>query len=193
MMPVRRPQAVRIREKTHKTAVVLIPPRELWGPIQAIRELHDRQFRRWMPHITLVYPFHPVAEFARDVPQLRQVCRALSPFPVELAEIRWFHHREQGFTLWLAPQPRKALVDLQRALVRAVPDCDELTRFAQGFEPHLSLGQVHAKGRLEKVVQRLQDGWQPIAFTAERISLIARGDPPKDRFRVIEEIPIGIA
>lgn len=191
MIPVRKPQPVRKREKTHQTAVVLIPPREVWRPVQAIRERYDRQFPRWMPHITLVYPFHPVREFARDLPHLRQACEAARPFRVELTELRWFHHREQGFTLWLAPQPRQALVDLQRWLVRAVPDCDDLNHFAQGFEPHLSVGQVHTKSRMEKVIQRLQEEWQPIGFAVERICLIARGDPPKDQFQVVEEIALG--
>ena len=43
--------------KTHTTAVVLIPPEEVWEPIQALRRAHDRNFDRWMPHITLLYPF----------------------------------------------------------------------------------------------------------------------------------------
>ena len=50
-------------QKTHTTAAVLIPPEDVWGPIQAIRREHDRQFRRWMPHITLLYPFRPREQF----------------------------------------------------------------------------------------------------------------------------------
>lgn len=178
-------------EKTHKTAIVLIPPKAAWPPIQAIRERYDRQFRRWMPHITLVYPFHPVARFARDLEPLQRTCRSLKPFQVELAEFRWFRHREQGHSLWLAPTPRHSLVLLQRTLVQAVPDCDDVGRFAQGFEPHLSVGQVQSRGRLDRVLEQLQQGWQPLEFLADRISLIARGDPPKDSFRVVEEIALG--
>lgn len=50
--------------KTHKTAVVLIPPEECWPPIQAIRQEHDRHVRRWMPHMTMIYPFRPKEQFA---------------------------------------------------------------------------------------------------------------------------------
>ena len=45
--------------KTHHTAVVAMPPPEVWEPIQAIRRQHDRNVHRWMPHITLLYPFMP--------------------------------------------------------------------------------------------------------------------------------------
>ena len=43
----------------HKTATVIIPPECVWGPIQAIRQKHDSEVGRWMPHVTLTYPFLP--------------------------------------------------------------------------------------------------------------------------------------
>jgi hypothetical protein len=39
---------------THTTAVVIIQTIELWEPIQAIWKIHDRHFRQWMPHITML-------------------------------------------------------------------------------------------------------------------------------------------
>ena len=48
---------------THTTALVTIPPAKSWPSIQAIREEHDRKIRRWMPHITLIYPFLPRQRF----------------------------------------------------------------------------------------------------------------------------------
>ena len=43
--------------RTYSTAVVLVPPQDVWPEIQAIRQQYDRHFDRWMPHITLLYPF----------------------------------------------------------------------------------------------------------------------------------------
>ena len=43
--------------KFYNSAVVIIPPQEKWESIQEIRETYDRGFNRWMPHITLIYPF----------------------------------------------------------------------------------------------------------------------------------------
>ena len=50
-------------KKVYTSACVIIPPKELWGPIQKIRQQYDRQIHRWMPHITLLYPFRPIVEF----------------------------------------------------------------------------------------------------------------------------------
>jgi hypothetical protein len=46
---------------THTTAVVVIPPAEVWLPIQALRQQHDRQHRRWMLHITMYCARKPLA------------------------------------------------------------------------------------------------------------------------------------
>lgn len=40
-------------KKYHTSAVVIMPPPDTWGPIQAIREKYDRAYRRWPPHINL--------------------------------------------------------------------------------------------------------------------------------------------
>jgi hypothetical protein len=63
MIPPRHP-------KTPNTAVVLIPPQELWEPIQAIRRVHDLHVERWMPHVTLLFPFAPAERFAQAEPDL---------------------------------------------------------------------------------------------------------------------------
>ena len=48
---------------TYKTGLVTIPQPAAWPPIQALRAAHDRKLRRWMPHITLIYPFLTAGEF----------------------------------------------------------------------------------------------------------------------------------
>ena len=99
--------------KTHKTAVVIIPPDELWPPIQAIRREHDRQIRRWMPHITMIYPFRPQEAFEMVADQFSEVCRYINPFEVQLEEFRSFHHKRENYTLWLAPNPQEEIVYIQ--------------------------------------------------------------------------------
>ena len=104
--------------KTHKTAVVLIPPEELWEPIQEIRRLYDKHIARWMPHVTLLYPFRRREEFDALTGPLAEACRQVEPFDVELAEFRRLSHPRRASTLWLAPEPAETLGRLQESLWR---------------------------------------------------------------------------
>lgn len=178
-----------VATKTHTSAVVLMPPPDVWEPIQAIRRRHDRQYRRWMPHVTLLYPFRPREQFGDAAAALAQACRAVEPFQVELAEIRTFE-RPGDCVLWLAPEPAEALRRLHEALWRAVPDCDDLRAFPDGFTPHLSVGQARPE-RLGELLAGLQRGWRPLRFQATDIGLIYRRQPPDDVFRVDRTILLG--
>jgi 2'-5' RNA ligase len=180
-------------ERTHKTAIVWIPPAEAWEPIQAIRREHDRHARRWMPHVTLVYPFRPREELDALAGPLAAACRQVEPFELELAEFRWFAHGGRSFTLWLAPEPAAAMQRLQAAVESAVPDCDDQSSFANGFTPHLSVGQVRDEIRLHGLLADLRAAWQPLRCRVEDVRLIWRDDPPDDVFRVDRAFRLGAA
>jgi 2'-5' RNA ligase len=175
--------------KTVRTAVVLVPPCEVWPPIQAIRAEHDRNIHRWMPHITLLYPFRPRAEWDAVLRPLSEACAGVEPFTVTLGTFGCFRHGKKA-TLWLAPGPKAQLVTLQTALWRAVPECTDTRKYSGGFTPHLSVGQVPA-GRADALLAALQKGWEPVTFSAAEVQLIWREDPPDDIFRVGERLALG--
>ncbi len=176
--------------KTYKTAVVAIPPDYLWGPIQGLRKRYDRHYRRWMPHITLLYPFRPVSTFEQILPLLAQACRSFKPFEVQLACFDLFTHSRRSATLYLIPEPPTALKALHKALLEIVPDCDDVTRFAGGFTPHLSVGQVRSQ-KAYKLCAGWQATWQPLEFTLTDVYLIWRKDPPDDVFRIGSVLSLG--
>jgi 2'-5' RNA ligase len=180
-----------MRSKTYWTAVVVLPPDEVWGPIQAIRHQHDRHVRRWMPHVNLLYPFYRPDHFAEVVPRLAAACATITPFVLTLAEFRFFRHASGTATLWLAPEPREAVVRLQAALQAACPDCDDQSRFRAGFTPHLSVGQAGSADEAQRLLAGLQATWQPIRFELSSIALIQRG--PENPFAVDHWIPFGQA
>jgi 2'-5' RNA ligase len=182
-----------MQRKTFTTAVVLIPPIEVQPAIQAFRQVHDRHFKRWMPHITLLYPFRPRPEFDQLAARFAVACEVIEPFRVELAELRFFRHRRDSFTLWLAPEPREALVRLQAILGSVVPDCNDVAKHRDGFTPHLSVGQVWGERQRLALQQELQQAWQPLTFTAHEISMIWRGEPPDDVFRIGQTVRLGAA
>ncbi len=174
---------------SHRTAVVAVPPDELWPPIQAIRRRHDRKVDRWMPHVTLLYPFRPAGELADAARLLAPVCAALEPFEVTLSRIRWFRHRNDRHTLWLEPEPPDAFRRLHAALLAAVPECEDTARHPGGFTPHLSLGQAGGRRRALELVRALQERWSPLRWRVREVALIAReGDAP---FRIVHRLALG--
>jgi 2'-5' RNA ligase len=176
--------------KSYKTAVVAIPPDHLWGRVQRLRKQHDRHYRRWMPHITLLYPFRPVSAFGQVTPLLTRVCRSLEPFEIKLTRFDRLIHTRRKTTLYLMPEPAGALKVLQKALLEIVPDCDDVTRFASGFTPHLSVGQIRSR-EAHKLCAKLQATWQPLSFTLLHVYLIWRNDPPDDIFRIGPVLSLG--
>ncbi|MCM8775220.1 MAG: 2'-5' RNA ligase family protein [Candidatus Omnitrophica bacterium] len=180
------------KKKTYKSAVVIIPPEECWPPIQAIRGKIDTHFRRWMPHINLLYPFRPRDEFEPMAEKFNLLCRDVKSFDVTLGEFRSFSYGKENYTLWLAPQPKETLMALQNLLWRLVPDCNEVRRFENGFTPHLSVGQSKGKGATEALIQALQETWKPIRFTVKEICMIWRNDPPDDVFRAAHKIALKV-
>lgn len=175
--------------KTHKTAVVLVPPEELWEPIQSIRRKYDRQFRRWMPHITLLYPFKPREEFERVAELFERCSEKIEPFCIELARFAYFKHFSGRCTLWLAPEPHEPVDLLQELLWREVPECDDTRRYEGGFVAHLSVGEVRSVKEADTILAELQKEWKGLRFEVRGVFLIAREDPPDDAFRVERFVP----
>jgi 2'-5' RNA ligase len=175
-------------EKSYNTAVVVIPPQELWEPIQQIRRQHDRHVRRWMPHINLLYPFRPRSQFAFLAERFASVCHSLSTFTITMREVKYFEHGNGNYTLWLAPEPTEPLRHLLTILQQIVPDCQDTSGHAQGFVPHLSLGQAKGQESFRKLLGTLQREWQTMSFSVSQISMIWREEPPNDTFHVAEKI-----
>ncbi len=171
--------------KTHTTAVVLIPPESVQPPIQAIRRIYDRNFERWMPHITLLYPFAERDDFASVIPALTNAAQQVTPFSIALARFDAFRHRK-SCTMFLTPDPEDEIVRLHSTLMYHLPDYDDTARFAGGFHPHLSVGQFPHRS-LPTEQERLQTEWQPVRCEMVAISLIYRSPKTDDRFVVAEQ------
>jgi 2'-5' RNA ligase len=184
-------QRMVVSVKTVTTAVVLIPPLETWEPIQAIRKAHDRNERRWMPHVSLLYPFLRESDFADILPALRDVALSFSPIQCAFEHFRFFAHRGGVNTLWLDPSPSEAIHALQEALWRVCPECGDTRMFPHGFTPHLTVGQVQGEKERDALVAVLQNGWEPVSCRFNAVSVIQRKNPPDDVFRVVDLCEFG--
>ena len=170
--------------KTHKTAVVLIPPEKFWPPIQKIRQKHDRQYRRWMPHITLLYPFRPASEFASLENRFSGIGDSLNPSDISLKTFHFFQLSKLKCTVWLSPEPADMLIRLQILLGKTFPDCNDVKQFSGGFTPHLSIGQVQGQNNAARLIEKLESKWNSLQFRVSDFHVIRRGDPPYDVFRI---------
>lgn len=169
---------------THRSAAVVIPPETLWPAIQEIRRQHDRNAVRWMPHVTLVYPFLPEDLFADAAPIVASILAGFAPFTVRLEGFDTFRHRSVC-TAWLRPvaDPSDAFPMLHRAVESLFPSCAE--RGERELVPHLSVGQFRNP---EEAFERLPE-WRSVSFEVSSIAFISRrGEGP---FEVREEVSLG--
>ncbi len=139
-----------------KAALIVGPPEDLWGPIQAIRATHDKAYDRWPPHVNVLWPFLPVAQADEAAKRARAALARVRPFQLTLATFGHFVQSKK-VTVHLQPRtdPPDALRALQDALLTVFPDCTHLREHEHGFSPHLTVGQW-AKAALSKEIPHLQ-------------------------------------
>ena len=174
--------------KFYNSAVVIIPPQEKRDSIQEIRKIYDRGFNKWMPHITLLYPFRPKTEYMTLEKEFSERCRTIKPFEISFRSFKSFSHEDQNFTLWLDPEPADLIICLQTEILKLVPDCNDVNKFKDGFKPHLSVGQIKGKQILLKVISKLQKNWQDITFFLDKIYFIYRENIKSSQFKIAKQI-----
>ncbi|MGB5909894.1 MAG: 2'-5' RNA ligase family protein [Promethearchaeia archaeon] len=170
--------------KEHTSAVVIIPPKNKWEPIQEIRKQYDRQINRWMPHISLIYPFRSESEYNTLEREFSAVCKEIKPFEIKLKSFKFFNHGHQNFTIWLAPQPQDSIINLQNKIQMIVPDCNDANLYKSGFTPHLSVGQIKGKKFLLEIIQQIETKFYEIKFTMNKIYFISREKGKTSQFQV---------
>jgi len=174
--------------KVYTSAVVIIPPEEIWAPIQEIRKTYDRNIDRWMPHITLLYPFRPVTKYSEIEKTFALECSKFKSFSISLKLFNYFHHGNQNYTIWIDPKPNDPIINLQANLLQIVSDCDDVNRFKGGYKPHLSLGQIKRKSKVVDILKELQENWKELKFLIKSIFFISRGESKSSKFEISKEI-----
>lgn len=173
--------------KVYTSAVVVIPPQQNWAPIQEIREKYDRQINRWMPHITLIYPFRPKEEYISLEKKFSKICKNINPFEIYLKHFNYFNHGKQQYTLWLNPEPVDLIINLQATILKIVPNCNDVNKYKHGFRPHLSVGQIQGKNNLLEIIKNLQDNFNEILFLLNEIFFIVREKNKTSQFEIKNE------
>lgn len=168
-------------EESHDTALCLIPPPHLWGPVNTLRSLNDEKFTKWPPHVTLVYPFVKPEALPDAVEALSQLdlMQDGDDISINLDEVGVFSQRRHS-TVFIRPKPTQEQNRLSELR-------DRIYRFlgwpkGRRYQPHLTVAQsedAHAAWHqflLEKA--RLVT---PLAWNTHQLAVLIRDPVPPNK------------
>jgi poly(A) polymerase len=176
-----------------QSVLVLVPPEELWAPIQALRAVHDSKYERWMPHVTLLFPFVPEEHFGEAEALIAEALRNIEPFEVTLSGFGYFEH-SSNVTAWLRPDahPQGALKALRASLEALFPRSQSKDREPEhDFIPHLTVGQLPRASAAEtrRTLAAWEREWRPLRFEVGEVCLTSKhGEGP---YEVRRRVPLG--
>mmetsp|Transcript_3870 Transcript_3870/g.8273 ORF Transcript_3870/g.8273 Transcript_3870/m.8273 type:complete len:905 (-) Transcript_3870:256-2970(-) len=176
----------KMEEKVVTSALCWIPPEESleYDAIQKIRKNHDRQVKRWPPHVNLLYPFVPANQFEAASKKLAVALSSSKPFDVTLDSIGCFAHSKKSFTSWIHPKETDRFIQLQEICQETFPHCDDLSSRGP-FVPHLTVGQCGEQKEADEL--EIEASWKPMSSQCGEICLISRkgkDDPFEIHWRV---------
>lgn len=189
--------------KSVKSALVVMPPVQLWDPIQQIRRGRDKGFFRWMPHINMLYPFLEDAggDFEAAAARAREALQDVEPFILQLQHFHFFEHSRRSCTVWLRPEGNDAtdadspaLHAVHERLLGAFPSCTDLSddpsRDIDKFVPHLSVGSWRGATEAAAAVEVFQKTWSSLSFPVSSVYFISRRSY-NEPFQVRWAVPLG--
>lgn len=187
---------------SYKAALILLPPTKLTEPIQKVREIHDRGFNRWPPHINLIYPFLAAPSSSLDLilPRIRSSLTNFEIFNININRSAHFQHSKGSATVYLTSSgddptanSMNLVTKLQEALQIEFSECDAEDR---PFIPHLSVGQAKRakgvaslQGKIDEVMKDFsgsEANWT-LDWLVDRVVVIER-EGHTDPFKIVGEV-----
>lgn len=156
-------------EPVRDTALALVPPAALWGPLQAIRREHDDRITRWPPHLNLLFGFVPPERFPAALAQLGPRLRELPRVSLELGAVQRFTLKRET-VYYAAPQPPAPLIELQAELRELFSGCGE----ERPFTPHLTLARLPRGSEDAARAAELADALGSSTWEPDGVALLAR-------------------
>jgi endonuclease/exonuclease/phosphatase family metal-dependent hydrolase len=157
----------RMSTNSYDTALCIIPPISQCSHIDQLRELYDKAYGRWPPHINLVYPFVAPENLPRAQQQIQQHLAEhhdrVDPIDVEMNQAGCFKQKNQ-YTIFLGEHLASSTSSLQSLRTVALQ----------------ALGQGDARSTLHLTIGQSQDN---TIFSREFLLAKARLLPSL-RFRV---------
>lgn len=158
-------------------AVAIVPPFEVWEPINTLRREHDKAVDRWDPHTNL---FFPCAVYG-DTRRLEEALARVRPFRVRLERF----YRTPGSKYLEVGYAETASLLALREVVRVAL---KLPVDAAAYEPHMTVGQCD-QTRADALLAEMQAAWEPLEWDVVDVCLLHKDK--KGRYVVLKQLPLG--
>lgn len=103
---------------SYDTALCIVPPRRLWAPIDRLRSRHEDAYRRWPPHVNLIYPFVQADDLPAALEAIRSAIQTLHPFRICLSATDVIQNGD--YTHLRQERMSRRVQDLHKAVVKAL-------------------------------------------------------------------------
>jgi len=152
------------------------------------REAHPGAVARGIPlHITVLYPFVPVAELRDDdLARVRAAVERHRAFDFALARVETFAH-----VVWLAPEPIEPFRALLATVHGAFPAYPPYGGLHDDVTPHATLAEVEPD-ELDAALAKLRPRVEPLLPLPQRadaLTLLVEEEPDRWRERLRITLP----
>ncbi|KAF1839782.1 hypothetical protein BDW02DRAFT_10529 [Decorospora gaudefroyi] len=187
---------VRISTTSYDTALCIIPPISHCTHIDQLRELYDKAYGRWPPHINLIYPFVAPESLPQAQHQIREyLAQHVGPtetVDVDLSQAGCFKQKSK-YTVFLGESRISSTSPLQSLRTKSVE------ALGQGGAPstlHLTIGQSQDNTVFSREFLLAKARHLPVLqFRVGTLAILLRkrttGADPKDYMSLYGTIDIG--
>jgi 2'-5' RNA ligase len=177
---------------SNQTALALIVPDHLLSEINSLRLLHDKAFRKWPPHINVLYPFVEPGHLSSAIDNLRKALQKhqFQGLEINITDKGTFKHRRNA-TVFLKPdEESETRICMLRSLLVEALGCQDRDGTHDGtFRPHITIGQTALIGT---ALERLLDQAGKIAAIKwEGFNLAVLKREASGEMKTVEELPLG--
>ncbi|CAG7566524.1 unnamed protein product [Fusarium equiseti] len=160
--------------ESHETALCAIPPQELWSSVDNLRNLYDKAYAAWPPHINIIYPFvRP--EVLEQAAQILQGNEIEHHPQVVLDTADSFNHKHHN-TIFLGQSSKqnvKQLSDLKNHVSHVLGQPQHATE--ENFTPHMTIGQSEdAEAAPHHFLLEKARLLTPIKWEVKEVSILVR-------------------
>jgi len=176
---------------TSHSVINIVPPREIWGPIQSLRTRFVPD-ARCGPHFSFLDPFVLQKHYPEAAKILKEELSTFTPFTVHLNNFDYFIH-SRTVSLFLEPttEPPNGFHELLERCLKVFPQCNDLVlRSKSGkYHPHMTIAKFDSEEKMKEELEKLKAIWSPVKFTVKELYFLSRigGNP----FEVQYVIPLG--